>query len=638
MGRYSELHRRSLEDPGGFWGEASERLDWWRPFDTVLDDSRPPFYRWFTGGGLNICHNAVDRQVEAGRGEHTALIHDSPITGSGSSLTFRELRDLVARFAGVLRDEGVARGDRVVVYMPMVTEAVVTMLACARIGAIHSVVFGGFAAAELAARIDDAEPKLVVSASCGYEPGRVVDYYALLNRSLALADTPPPRCVILQRTADPVELDPQRDLDWHEVTAGAAPADCVEVEATDPLYILYTSGTTGRPKGVVRDHGGYAVALSWSMEYVYGLAPGEVYWAASDIGWVVGHSYTVYGPLLHGCATVLYEGKPVGTPDAGAFWRVVEEHGVAVLFAAPTALRAIRGQDPDARLIRARDTSTLRTLFVAGERCDVDTLRWCREHLGLAVVNHWWQTETGWPMSANPVGVESLAVPDGSIGRPMPGYDIRILDTHGAEQPPRSSGEIVVRLPLPPAGCLTLWGDDEGFVNSYLERYPGFYRTGDAGFFDDEGYLHILGRVDDVVNVAGHRLSTGGIENVVSAHPDVAEAAVVGVPDDLKGEVPLCVLVLQAGTTCDVDRVIAEVVAKVREEIGPVAALKSGVVVSGLPKTRSGKVLRSCIRSLAAGEQVTVPPTIEDPDAIDEVAEALRRIGLPPAGGTAARR
>ncbi len=620
MGRYEEEFRRSIEDRDGFWAGAAKMIDWYRAPTVVFDGSR-----WYPDGVLNTCFNALDRHVAGGRGEQPALVYDSPVTGTVRRYTYRELLDEVARFAGVLRGLGVGPGDRVVVYLPMVPEAVVAMLACARIGAVHSVVFGGFAANELALRIDDAAPKVVVSASCGIEVSRVVPYKPMLDKAIELANHTPEHCVILQRPQARAPLVPGRDVDWAEAMGGAEPAGCVPVAATDPLYILYTSGTTARPKGVVRDNGGHAVALRWSMEYVYDTHPGEVFWAASDVGWVVGHSYIVYGPLLAGCTTVLYEGKPVGTPDAGAYWRVVAEHAVSTLFTAPTAFRAIRRDDPEGALLARYDRSSLRHLFLAGERLDPQTYHWAAQKLGIPVIDHWWQTETGWPIAANLRGLEPMPVKPGSPTVPVPGFDVRILDADGHEAPAGADGEIAVRLPLPP-GCLpTLWQDDERFVDSYLSTHPGFYTTGDGGYRDADGYLYVMGRIDDVINVAGHRLSTGAMEQVLASHPAVAECAVIGVPDELKGEVPRGFVVLKAGAEVDPAALRAELVALVRERIGPVAALHEVDVVAGLPKTRSGKILRKTMRGIAAGRTEPVPSTIDDPAALEALRPVLLR-------------
>ena len=626
---HDRLHAESLRDPRRFWAAAADAIYWDRPWDSVLDDSRAPLYRWFGGGVLNTCYNALDLHVERGRGKQRALVYDSPVTGTVRVFTYAELRDLVASFAGVLIAQGVEKGDRVIIYMPMVPEAVIGMLACARIGAVHSVVFGGFASRELAKRIDDAKPKVILAASCGIEPTRIVPYKPLLDAALEMATHAPERCIILQRRGAEAALAAGRDLDWQEAAAGARPVDCVPLGAGDPLYILYTSGTTGVPKGIVRDQGGHAVALKWSMPNIYGIGSGEVMWAASDLGWAVGHSYTVYGPLLQGATTVLYEGKPVGTPDAGAFWRVCAQHGVNVLFTAPTTFRAIKKDDPEGRLIGRYDLSRLRTLFLAGERCDTDTLAWAQSRLGVPVVDHWWQTESGWPIAANCVGLGMLPVKPGSPTKAVPGYDVRILDDEGRESGSGEIGNVVIKLPLPP-GCLpTLWHDDEGYIRSYLTRYPGYYTTSDAGFLDGDGYLFIMGRTDDIINVAGHRLSTGGMEEVLAGHPDVAECAVVAAPDDLKGEVPVGFVVLKAGVTRPPAEIAGELVQRVRDTIGPVASFKSAAVIARLPKTRSGKVLRGTIKKIAEGIACDPPATIDDPAILGEVAEALRALGYP---------
>ena len=625
---FDRVYRRSLEDPEGFWGEAARAVDWYRPWDRVLDGSRPPFYRWFPGGVLNTCHNALDRHVETGKGDRIALIYDSPVTGTVRTFTYRDLRDRVARCAGGLRDLGVEKGDRVVIYMPMVPEAVTAMLACARIGAIHSVVFGGFAAPELAGRIQDARPKVILSASCGIEVNRVIPYKPLLDRAIEISVAKPDRCVILQRNEGPAPLVPGRDLDW-SVLEDASPAACVPVSATDPLYILYTSGTTGIPKGVVRDNGGHAAALTWSMGAIYGVAPGDVYWAASDIGWVVGHSYIVYGPLFHGCTSILYEGKSVGTPDPGAFWRVIAEHRVSVLFTAPTAFRAIRREDPEGTHIRKYDLSRFRMLFLAGERCDPSTLHWAEEKLRVPVIDHWWQTETGWAIGANCAGLGLLPVKPGSCTKPVPGYDVRVLDEAGSEVPAGVIGNIVIRLPLPPGCFPTHWNNDADNVKTYLSRYPGCYLTGDAGCIDADGYLWIMSRTDDIINTAGHRLSTGAMEEVIASHPDVAECAVTGVADEIKGEIPLGFIVLKAGVTRDPAVILSELYRMVRERIGPIASFKSAAVVRRLPKTRSGKILRGTMKKIADGEPYQVPPTIDDPAILDEIRESLSALGYP---------
>jgi propionyl-CoA synthetase len=622
---YDATYRRSLDDPERFWSDAAAGIDWYRPPDRILDDSRAPFYRWFVGGELNTCFNALDRHVAGGRADQPALVYDSPVTGTKRTFSYRELLDATARFAGVLRSLGVEKGDTIVVYMPMVPEAAIAMLACARLGAIHSVVFGGFAPHELAVRIDDAKPKVMVSASCGIEPGRIVDYKPMLDRAIELATHGPQRCVILQREQSPAAMTPGRDVDWDEAIAGAEPADPVPVQATDPLYVLYTSGTTAVPKGVVRDHGGHAVALEWSMSNIYGVQPGEVFWAASDVGWVVGHSYIVYAPLLHGCTTVLYEGKPVGTPDPGAFWRVIAEHDVRVLFTAPTAFRAIKKEDPKGEHLARHDLSGFRSLFLAGERLDPDTYHWAADLLRVPVIDHWWQTETGWPIAANCLGLEQLPVKPGSPTKAVPGYDVRILRPDGSECEPNEEGAVVIRLPLPPGTLPTLWNDDERFVRSYLTSFPGCYVTGDGGFVDGDGYLYVMGRVDDVVNVAGHRLSAGAMEAVLATHPAVAECAVIGVHDELKGQVPMGFVVLKAGERIDPSQLAGELAQLIRDEIGPVASYRDTRVVQRLPKTRSGKILRGTMRSIADGREYRVPSTIDDPAILDEIAEALGR-------------
>jgi propionyl-CoA synthetase len=626
---YDAIYSQSLDHPHEFWGEAAEAVHWYKRWSTVLDDGNPPFYRWFSGGQVNTCYNALDRHVDGGRASQLALVYDSPVTGTVKRFTYRELRDATAELAGAIRAQGVSRGDRVIIYMPMVPEAVIAMLACARLGAVHSVVFGGFAAQELATRIDDAKPKLILSASCGIEVNRVIEYKPLLDEAIELAAHKPDHCLILQRPQAAASMVAERDVDWREATAVAQPADCVPVEATDPLYILYTSGTTGIPKGVVRDNGGHLVALTWSMKNVYDVNPGDVYWAASDVGWVVGHSYIVYAPLFHGCTTILYEGKPVGTPDPGAFWRVVADHGVNVLFTAPTAFRAIKREDPNGDYLRKYDLSSFKTLFLAGERCDPDTLHWAEEHLGVPVIDHWWQTETGWAVGANSLGLGAFPVKAGSITKPVPGYDIRVLDDDGQELDAGVIGNIVVKLPLPPGALPTLWNNDEGFISSYMSRYEGYYQTADAGFIDEDGYLSIMSRTDDIINVAGHRLSTGGMEEVLAGHPDVAECAVMGVADALKGELPVGLIVLKAGVDREHTDIVSELVARVRGEIGPVAAFKQAAVVTRLPKTRSGKILRGTIKKIADGETFRVPATIDDPVILDEMAAALNDLGYP---------
>ncbi len=624
---YDAIYQQSIREPEAFWAEAARAIAWDKPWSKVLDDSNPPLYRWFAGGSLNTCYNALDRHVEDGRGDQVALIYDSPVTGTKAKFSYRELRDRVARLAGGLAKLGVQKGDRVILYMPMVPEALIGMLACARIGAVHSVVFGGFASRELATRIDDAKPKVILSASCGIEVNRVIPYKPLLDEAIRSASHQPDHCVILARPEAPSDLKQERDLDWAELEAESEPVDCVSVAATDPLYILYTSGTTGLPKGVVRDNGGHAVALAWSMGHVYGVKPGEVFWAASDVGWVVGHSYIVYAPLFHGCTTVLYEGKPVGTPDAGAFWRVIAEYGVSVMFTAPTAFRAIKRDDPKGEFIGRYDLSKLRALFLAGERCDPDTLHWATEKLGIPVIDHWWQTETGWPIAANCLGIEQLPVKPGSPTRAVPGYDVRVLGDDGKEVPDGEIGSIMIRLPLPPGTLPTLWGNDQRYIDSYLSAHKGWYLTGDAGYRDEDGYLWIMSRIDDIINTAGHRLSTGAMEEVLAAHPDVAEAAVIGAADELKGELPVGLVVLKSGVQHTHDEIKADLVRMVRERIGPVAAFKKVAIVDRLPKTRSGKVLRATMRKIADGQEYRVPPTIDDPAILDEVTEALKSIG-----------
>lgn len=627
--RYEEFHRRSLEHRDEFWAEAAADIHWDQPFDRVLDESRAPFYRWFPGGLLNTCYNAVDRHVEAGRGAQRALVYDSPVTGTVQSFTYSELQHEVGLLAGALLKIGIEVGDRVLIYMPMVPEAVFAMLACARIGAIHSVVFGGFAPKELAKRIDDARPRVILTATCGIEVHRVIPYLPLVEQALSIATHAPRHLVVLQRPQHPQALKAGRDFDWRELVAGAQKADPVPLPSTHPLYILYTSGTTGVPKGIVRDAGGHAVALKWSMAGVYGIFPGEVMWAASDIGWAVGHSYIVYGPLLHGATAILYEGKPVGTPDAGAYWRVCAQHGVDVFFTAPTGFRAIKKEDPHAEHLRRHDISRLRALFLAGERCDPDTLKWAQGHLGIPVIDHWWQTETGWPAIANCLGLGLLPVKPGSPTKSVPGYDIRVLSEDGHEAPRGQIGNLAIRLPLPPGSLPTLWQNEEGFRDTYLSTYEGFYFTGDAGFHDEEGYLYVMGRVDDIINVAGHRLSTGGMEEVLAGHPDVAECCVVGVEDELKGQVPLGFVVTKAGVDRAEADIVAELIARVRESIGPVASFRQAAVVPRLPKTRSGKILRGTIRKIADGVPYAVPATIDDPAILGEITEILARLGYP---------
>ena len=626
-GNYQRAYDEAIGSPERFWGRAGEAIHWFKPWDRVLDSTDAPLYRWFTGGQLNTCYNAIDYHVEHGRADQPAVIYDSPVTGVRRTLTYRELLEEVARFAGVLSSLGVTKGDRVVIYMPMTPEALIAMYGCARIGAVHSVVFGGFASQELAVRIEHAAPKVVVSASCGIEIKRIVEYKPLLDRALEISRHQPAHCITLQRPQHRCVLVPPRDLDWHELMASARPAGCVPVAATDPLYILYTSGTTGMPKGVVRDNGGHAVALKWSMQHVYGVEPGEVFWAASDIGWAVGHSYTVYGPLLHGCTTVMYEGKPVGTPDPGEFWRVIEQYGVRVLFTAPTSIRAIKREDALGEFFRRHDVSGLRFLFLAGERLDPDTYHWARALLQRPVIDHWWQTETGWPVAANCMGLEPLAFKPGSPTKPVPGYVVEILDEQGNPLPPNGEGAVTIRLPLPPGSLPTLWRDDERFRETYLTRYPGRYLTGDGGYIDEDGYVFIMGRIDDVIIVAGHNLSTGSMEEALASHQDVAECAVFGVRDPLKTQLPVGLVVLKAGVQRDPSVIQEELIQIVREQVGPVANFKQVEIVSRLPKTRSGKVLRGTMRQIADADPYRVPPTIDDPAVLDEIRAALERLG-----------
>ncbi|MDI4663203.1 propionyl-CoA synthetase [Xanthobacter autotrophicus] len=629
---YAEAYASWRADPSAFWGAAAKSLEWSKAPEKVFDAEAGVYGRWFPDAVGNICHNALDRHVAAGRGDQAALIYDSPVTGAKRTLTYGEMLKEVSTLAAVLQDLGVGKGDRVLVYMPMVPEAICAMLACARIGAIHSVVFGGFAAKELATRIEDAEPKVILAASCGIEPNRVVAYKPLLDLAISMSAVKPERCLVLQRPEGPGALTEGRDLDWATICAATADAGrsapCVDMAATDPLYILYTSGTTGKPKGVVRDAGGYMVALDWSMKNLYGIAPGEVFWTASDIGWVVGHSYIVYGPLILGATTLVYEGKPVGTPDPGAFWRVIEEHKVVALFTAPTALRAIKKEDPDCLLKQGRDLSRFRTLFLAGERADPDTVIWAQQQLKVPVVDHWWQTETGWAIAANPVGLGLLPTKLGSPTVPMPGYDVEIVDEAAKPVPAGTMGSIVVKLPLPP-GCLpTLWQQDDRFAESYLADYPGYYKTSDAGFLDDDGYVFVMGRTDDIINVAGHRLSTGGMEEVLASHPDVAECAVIGVKDELKGEVPCGFVVLKAGERRAPDVIEKELVGLVRDRIGPVAAFKLAVTVNRLPKTRSGKILRGTMKKIADHDEWSVPATIDDAGVLEEIEGVLKARGI----------
>jgi propionyl-CoA synthetase len=628
---YREVYEAAKADPEGFWMQAAEAIDWVEKPSRALFEGDGPVPEWFVDGRVNTCWNAVDRHVAAGRGAQVALIHDSPVTGVTRKITYDELRNRVASLAGALRAKGVEKGDRVIIYMPMVPEAIEAMLACARLGAIHSVVFGGFAAHELAVRVDDARPKCIIAASCGVEPGRVVHYKPLLDAALEQSRHQPEFCVIFQREQEVAHLEEGRDVSWYGFQYGVEPAECVPVEGNHPAYILYTSGTTGAPKGVVRPTAGHLVALNWTMKNVYGMDPGDVFWAASDVGWVVGHSYICYAPLIHGNTTIVFEGKPVGTPDAGTFWRVIRDHRVRAFFTAPTAFRAIKREDPKGELVTDYDLSSLETLFLAGERADPDTVRWAERVLGVPVIDHWWQTETGYAIAANPVGIEMLPVKVGSPSVPMPGWDVQVLDEGGHPVGPNTLGAIAIRLPLPPGTLPTLWNAEERFRKSYLDHFPGYYETGDAGYLDDDGYLYIMARTDDVINVAGHRLSTGAMEEVLANHPDVAECAVIGVEDELKGQLPMGFVCLNAGVTRDYAEVVRECVALVREQIGPVAAFKLAVVVDRLPKTRSGKILRRTMQSIANGQEFKTPATIDDPAILGEIATALADIGYPKA-------
>jgi propionyl-CoA synthetase len=622
--KYENEYEESISNPENFWRKAALEIQWYKPYLKVLDDSHKPFYRWFIGGELNTCYNAIDYHILTGRGDQLALIYDSPVTHTIKKITYLELMDLVSKFAGVLSSFGVKKGDRVIIYMPMVPEAAIAMYACARIGAIHSFVFGGFAPNELAIRIDDAKPKLVISASCGIEGKKVIEYKPLLDRAIEMANHKPERCIIYQRKEARAAMVNRRDVDWEVEMAHASTVDCLPVSSTDPLYILYTSGTTGAPKGVVRDNGGHAIALKWSMKYIYGMEPGDVFWAASDVGWVVGHSYIIYAPLFYGCTTVMYEGKPVGTPDAGAFWRVISDHNVKAMFTAPTAFRAIKKEDPKGELLKKYDLSHFKYLFLAGERLDPDTYYWASDLLKKPVIDHWWQTETGWAIASNFMGLEPLPIKAGSPTKPVPGYQVEIMDSNGRVLPPEKEGIVGIKLPLPPGSLMTLWEDDQKFKTSYLDLFPGYYFTGDGGYSDKEGYLYIMGRVDDVINVAGHRLSTGAMEEVIAKHPDVAECAVVGRKDSFKGQLPMGFVVLKSHVKREPDAIIGELIKMVRDQIGAVASFKEAVILKRLPKTRSGKILRGTIRKIADGEEFKIPSTIDDPAILKEIEEALK--------------
>jgi propionyl-CoA synthetase len=624
---YEIAYQQSIKDPNAFWAKAAEDCHWFKKWDKVLDDGNKPFYRWFTGGELNTCYNAVDYHIDNGRGEQNAIIYDSPVTATIKKYTYNQLREEVARFAGALAARGVVKGDRVLIYMPMIPEAAIAMLACARLGAVHSVVFGGFAANELAVRINDAKPRVIVSASCGIEVARVIAYKPLLDAAIKMANFKPDHCIIKQRPMEAAAMQAGRDLDWDAVMADARPHDCVPVAATDPLYILYTSGTTGIPKGVVRDNGGHLVALKWTMGNIYNVHTGDVYWAASDVGWVVGHSYIVYAPLFKGCTTIIFEGKPVGTPDAGAFWRVISNHKVKVLFTAPTAFRAIKREDPRAQLMRNYDLSEFKALFLAGERTDPDTLKWAENSLKVPVIDHWWQTETGWAIAANCLGLHHYPVKEGSPTKAAPGWNLQVVDENTTPMKPGEIGALVAKLPLPPGTLPTLWNNDSGFLAAYMEEFPGYYKTADAGFIDEDGYVFVMSRTDDIINVAGHRLSTGGMEEILADHPDVAECAVLGVDDPLKGQVPIGFLVLNAGVERPPADIVKEVIQMVRDRIGPVASFKTATVVKRLPKTRSGKILRGTIQKIADNKPYKTPATIDDPVILDEMEEALNKIG-----------
>ncbi|RZW25487.1 MAG: propionyl-CoA synthetase [Desulfobulbaceae bacterium] len=630
MANYNDVFAKSIENPEGFWAEAAEGIDWYQKWDKVLDDSNPPFYRWYLGAKMNTCYNAIDRHVEGGRGDQVAIIHDSPVTDTITKVTYKELQEKVARLAGALQSNGITKGDTVIIYMPMILEAAYAMLACARIGAIHSVVFGGFAANELAIRINHAEPKMIITASGAIEGAKTLAYKPIVDEAISIAEHKVENVVLLQRPFLTAEMQASRDIDWNDFVSGAAPADCVPVEATDPLYILYTSGTTGMPKGVIRDNGGHAVALHWSMKAIYDIDEGDVWWSASDVGWVVGHSYIVYGPLFKGATTVFYEGKPIGTPDAGAFWRLISEHRVKSLFTAPTAFRAIKKEDPDGVFISKYDISCFECLYLAGERLDPDTYFWASNLLKVPVIDHWWQTETGWAIVANCRGIEELQVKAGSPTKAVPGYNVMILDDEGNEVGPNTEGNIVVKLPLPPGTLPTLWKNDKRFVESYMTTFPGYYETSDGGYIDEDGYVYVMGRMDDVINIAGHRLSTGAMEEVIATHPDIAECAVIGTEDQLKGQLPVGLFVLKSGVDRDVEEIQTELIKMVREKIGAIACFRESNCVARLPKTRSGKILRGTMRSIAAGKEYRMPSTIDDPVILDEITETLNEMGYPP--------
>lgn len=629
MGSFKTLFQQSIEQPEEFWADAAQGIDWIKKWDTVLDSSNPPAYRWYRGAELNTCYNAVDRHVENGRGEQTAIIYDSPVTDTVRKISYKELRDEVALFAGALKSQGVEKGDTVVVYMPMIPEAAVAMLACTRIGAIHSVVFGGFAASELAIRIDHAKPKVLVTASGAVEGKKTIAYKPLVDKAIEQSDHQPEKCILFQRDVIYSEMQEGRDLDWKELMAESEPADCVAVAATDPLYILYTSGTTGMPKGVMRDNGGHAVAIHWSMKNIYNIEAGDVFWSASDVGWVVGHSYIIYGPLLKGATTIIYEGKPIGTPDAGAFWRVISEHKVKVLFTAPTAFRAIKKMDPTGSLLADYDMSSFEALYLAGERLDSDTYHWASDLLKVPVVDHWWQTETGWAIVGNCRGIEEMAIKAGSPTLPVPGYDVRVVNDAGEELPTGTEGNIVIKLPLPPGTLAALWRNEKRFISSYMATFPGYYETSDGGYIDEDGYVFVMGRMDDVINIAGHRLSTGAMEEVIATHPDVAECAVIGTDDQLKGQLPLGLFILKEGVERGTEEIKNDLVRMIREEIGPIACLRETSMVERLPKTRSGKILRGTMRSIANGKEYNMPSTIDDPTSLDEITGALEKMGYP---------